>query len=445
MNLRDRLNAQFRTPSNPVSRPVDPAESPGATRARLDRLFQPGRNETGEPEATRDPLPIEAALPGEVVSTPAGPVYRIERRMPLTTGWGQVRLGDVCGLDAGALIGLGRDRRFGVLAAGQLRFLDTETTGLAGGTGTYPFLIGGARVEEDDLVVTQWLLREFSEEAAALRLFGDWLAPPCGLVTFNGKSFDLPLLETRRVMNRVDGGWLELPHFDLLHPARRIWKMRLARCPLTRLERVVLGYERENDIDGALIPQVYFDYQRTGDARELARVVEHNRLDIVSMVALLAHAVKLYGAPHEHADQLPAPDLFSLGKLHHGDGNRTLGRDCMETAVRSGLEDVQEAAALHQMARAHRQAGEHERAAEVWQRLTQIAPEDPVAYIELAKHHEHNTGDWAAALTWVEKALRTPAGEDPDGQAALAHRAARLRRKQTGERAPRSRRRATEE
>jgi tetratricopeptide (TPR) repeat protein len=197
--------------------------------------------------------------------------------------------------------------------------------------------------------------------------------------------------------------------------------MRLVQCALQRLEQHVLGVEREGDIEGGDIPQVYFDYLRSGDARELARVVEHNRLDILSMVALLAHAVALY---RETPADLPAPDLFSLGRIRHGHGDREAGRECMSRAVDSGLEEGQEAQALWLMARAHRQAGEFEQAVAAWQRLVALVPEDPQAYVELAKHHEHRTGDLAQALEWVRRARRA-AGESPD----LDRRETRIRRR----------------
>ncbi len=422
MNLRDRLNAHFKKNPDDVP-PEPPHEGDSRTRLKLERLLRVTRPE-GSEWATADPVPIERALPGEVVDTPAGPAFRIVRSYAPDTPWGRVRLGDYLGLDRTALARLGGDPRLSGLAPESLRFIDTETTGLAGGTGTYAFLIGVGEWKDDSVTVTQYLLRDFDEEPAVLSAFAGHLEPPAGLVTFNGKSFDLPLLETRRVMNRADGAWLDLPHFDLLHPSRRIWKLRLVQCALARLEAGVLGVERENDIDGAQIPQVYFDYLRSGDARELARVVEHNRFDILSMFALLAHAVTLY---HDAPDDLPAPDLFSLGRLHHGHGDRETGREIMSRAVDSGMEENQEAQALWHMAKAHRMAGEHDRAAEVWRRLVDLMPEDPSACVELAKHHEHRTGDLEQALEWVQRAKRA-AGDLPE----LEHREARIRRKMGG-------------
>ncbi len=472
MDLRDRLNAHFK---KSAPRAPEPAPEPKETRRRLERLLRAVSGEAaaeepapevssdaGDPAAgaereagggrpahaideeivgrarrtgaedpcpdLRDPLPVERAVPGEEFPTPRGRAFRIVRRWPIDTAWGGVRFREFLDVDRAALARLGKDPRLADVPLEGFRFVDTETTGLAGGTGTYAFLVGVGEVRRDEVVLTQYLLRDFEEEGALLHALGGHFEPPAGLVSFNGKAFDLPLLETRRVMNRADGCWIELPHFDLLHPARRIWKLRLVQCALTRLEAGVLGVEREADIEGSRIPEVYFDYLRSGDARELARVVEHNRLDILSMVALLAHAVSLYGRPEEHADRLPPSDLFSLGRLHHVQGDRDRGREVMDRAVRSGLEESQEAQVLWLMAKAHRQAGEWERAVEAWERLVSLAPDDPAPYVELAKHYEHRGNRLDLALEWVARAKQS-AGASGVGLAALEHREARLRKK----------------
>src|SRR6202140_1174071 len=170
-------------------------------------------------------------------------------------------------------------------------FLDTETTGLSGGTGTYAFLIGLAWWDAGGLQVEQLFLRDFSEEHSLLHELAARLAERPVLVTFNGKSFDWPLLENRFTMTRA----IKVPqlaaHLDLLHPARALWKLRLGSVRLVELERHVLdaerpGWHRGDDVASALIPQFYFDYLRGGTTDPLAGVVKHNQMDLRGLAAL---------------------------------------------------------------------------------------------------------------------------------------------------------------
>ncbi len=166
-------------------------------------------------------------------------------------------------------------------------FLDTETTGLSGGTGTVAFLLGLAYVENDELFVEQIFLPSYGEEVPMLRYLRERIESADVIVSFNGKSFDWPLLRTRFVMNRVAPP-RQIPHCDLLHVARRIHKERLSDMRLQTIERDVLGLERIGDIEGALIATVFGHFLRTGDGEGVRRVVEHNEQDVLSMVALLA-------------------------------------------------------------------------------------------------------------------------------------------------------------
>ncbi|MEJ2049255.1 MAG: ribonuclease H-like domain-containing protein, partial [Calditrichota bacterium] len=176
-------------------------------------------------------------------------------------------------------------------------FIDLETTGLSGGTGTFAFLVGLGHIELDHVVVRQYLLPDFQYEWLMLKLvennFGDF----SHLITFNGKSFDVPLLRTRFVMNRMESSLDQLQHIDLLHASRRLWKRRLTSCDLQNLEFAILGQTRVNDIPGEMIPQLYFEYIRKRNANLLRDVLEHNYHDIVNLVLLTIHVAGVVNDP----------------------------------------------------------------------------------------------------------------------------------------------------
>ena len=222
-------------------------------------------------------------------------------------------------------------RLVGVAPAAPHAYLDTETTGLAGGTGTYAFLVGAALVEGDRLVVRQYFMRDFDDEPALLTALEPLLARAAAIVTFNGAGFDLPLLETRFILARRR--WpASLAHLDLLRPARRVWTGWLPDCRLSTLESAVLGLAREDDVPGGLIPLLYFDYLRTRRAGPLRRIFEHNRSDVLSLVAL----VGWFGRALLDGSSVRPEELAGLGRLWEPfDLERSLA--CYRGALGAGL------------------------------------------------------------------------------------------------------------
>jgi len=192
-------------------------------------------------------------------------------------------------------------------------FLDTETTGLAGGSGTCAFLIGVGRITPKGFRVCQYFMRDFAEEASSLSALEEDLASATTLVTYNGKTFDLPLLETRFRMARKKPHFMKLPHLDLLHGARRLWRLRYESCKLTALEAEVLGIEREGDVPGFLIPPIYFDFVRNGIADQLAPVFHHNALDIVSLACLTSIVPWVFRDPLQ-TNLTHGGEMISLGR-----------------------------------------------------------------------------------------------------------------------------------
>src|SRR5437667_8766191 len=257
------------------------------------------------PRAAAEPL--ERVVGGELVETGAGSLLVVRREYPLAHRHGGVPLDGVRRAPLDVLARVARVEGDG-LAAERLLFLDTETTGLAGGTGTYAFLVGAGWIEGDAFVVTQHFMRDLDEEPALLAALAPLLERAGGVVTFNGAGFDLPLLETRFVLARRRWPAM-LPHLDLLRPSRRVWTGCFDDCRLGTLEREVIGLEREDDVPGALIPALYFDFLRSRRAAPLARVFDHNRHDVLSLVALLGW----FGRALASHDHLGAEDLAGLG------------------------------------------------------------------------------------------------------------------------------------
>jgi uncharacterized protein YprB with RNaseH-like and TPR domain len=383
--------------------------------------------------------PIEQCVEGEVSRNVLGEFFLARQTLPFGRPYGSSRIGDVAFADLSPL---------NLFLPGQtlpesssILYLDTETTGLAGGTGTCAFMIGMGRAEGSGFRVQQYFLRELTEEKAALRALEDALASCEAVVTFNGKTFDLPLLETRYRLARMRSPFERLIHLDLLHPARRMWKLRLESCELKRLEREVLAVNRHGDVDGADIPRLYFDYLRGGNARGLEAVFYHNALDIVTLAALAAALSEnlRQGGENGVAD---GRDLFSLSRIFHcaGESDRAVAACCK--ALDRGLPESIEPRALAHLAAQHKRQGNYRAAAELWRELVRReTPDSIAAYEQLAIYYEHRERDVAKAVEFAEAALDRLRGQPNSCLAGrrLSHRLNRLRRKasfqtQSGER-----------
>src|SRR2546425_1775307 len=291
-------------------------------------------------------------------------------------------------------------------------FLDTEPTGLAGGTGTYAFLIGLAWWDAGGLQAEQFFMRDFAEEHALLHELSQRVAERPVLVTFNGKSFDWPLLENRFTMTRSIAVPKLEAHLDLLHPARALWKLRLGSVRLVELERHVLdaprlGWHRENDVSSALIPQFYFDYLRGGPAEPLAGVVRHNQMDLRGLAALFGKISTLLanGQPRPETPE-EALDLFSLSRFLHRRGERVRAQAACEQALASGLPAAFRPPASRELAILAMRQKDYARAATLWEDLI-AHPEDVLRACErLAIHYEHRVRDAARAADYTRLGLK---------------------------------------
>jgi len=372
---------------------------------------------------------IEEYVEGQVERNRAGEFFRARQALPFGRPYGRLRIGDVSTAD---LSPLGLFFEEAVLPEpSRLVYLDTETTGLAGGTGTCAFLIGIGAIEGSQFVVRQFFLRDYPEEKAALVALAEVLKAYDGVVTFNGKTFDVPLLETRYSLSRLKSPFNGLLHLDLLHPARLVWKLRLESCQLTNLEKEILGISRKGDVPGSEIPGIYFDYLRTGDARGLQPVFYHNALDIVTLAALTLQMAQAIG-DGGMATLKSSLDLFGLSRLFERFGALEQSISTCERALATGLPQSVESRALWQLASQHKRRRQYEQAAEVWMELARRSDAFAIeALEELAIYYEHRRRNVTAALEFVESAmlrLGTSARGDFDGQ-RFAHRYARLKKK----------------
>ena len=309
----------------------------------------------------------------------------------------------------------------------RLLFLDTETTGLSGGAGTLAFEIGLGFIEGRGMVVRQYVMRDYNEEAAMLLDIASLLPRFDTLVTFNGKSFDIPLLESRMVMNRIRVPLTQWPHLDLLHACKRVYKLRLGRCNLAALEEAVLGETRTDDLPGAQVPQRYFDYLKTREFALLEDVLRHNRQDVVSLAALTGHLCSAFRAPEQLAH---AEDVFGVGKTLLRGGHTEEGRRCMRILGRSSMSPQ----ARMVLSTSYKRSREWAQSVQVWTDMIARGEGGTWPYVELAKYYEHVERDYARALRYAGGALSralnlTPLAGDEAELAALRRRVERLKRK----------------
>ncbi len=404
----------------------------GAIRSRLERLRRSGELQGASRTGTKPTQLRQGFLfPGEEEEHDlgVGRCYLRELQIPLGQSHGRGRLAEALHC-RGEILGLldktcdWRDFH----AAGAL-FLDTETTGLSGGTGTWVFLIGLGWFENDSFILRQYFLRHPGEEKAMLTHFTNTASRFNTLITFNGRAFDLPLIQSRQVLAGLARRTEPELHLDLLHCSRRLWKERLPSCSLRSLEEALLGLKRYGDIPGEEIPAVYFNYLRRGETARLKQVFQHNVLDILSMVTLLAQVAR---AAAGEAVEHPA-DFYSLGRLYLEAGETEHATRCFARSAQCGDERLEQAA-LRQLAAIHKKQGRWHEAAKLWRELIRRRSHDLSPYVELAKYYEHQAKEYEAALETVAQALsrarqrRGPASGELS-LPALQHRLARLRRK----------------
>jgi uncharacterized protein YprB with RNaseH-like and TPR domain len=383
-----------------------PGRQEGDDRSRLHqrlRRLSGERSTRRKKKSTPVPSSVAGGL-GKPVNTPSGPAYLIEQLYTQDYEHGSSTLGDLLRFEPAMAARVAQDPGLGELEPRDLIFLDTETTGLAGGAGTLVFLVGLGQFTPDGFQLRQYFLRDPAQEHAMLLALQSSLEGGAAFVTFNGRTFDLPLLEMRyQIAVRLAPGLTARPHLDLLYPSRRLWRRALTDCRLGTLEKEVLGVERtEDDVPGALIPGMYLDYLRSGDLRDMERVVYHNAVDILSLVALTGEVLTRHKAGV--ISDLSGAEALGIARWHQNQGHADPAEAAFRAALESGDDKLRLEALRHFSAHLKRldrrtEAIEH---LEQWHALD---PGDPHPCIELAKYYEWHAHELELAKEWAEKAL----------------------------------------
>jgi len=461
MDLSSRLRAIVKSgPAKPIPPPLSER---GAVPSRPGELtYEP---DTGRYEAAMDVAQVGAVLGGVPVETPFGRCLAVDRRYEGDRWHGSIRIGDCEVEDLRALAILDPSLDVSLTArghtpAGPLRtfprtiFIDLETTGLSGGAGTVAFLVGCGFFDLGAFQVRQFLLTSHSAERALLWAVADFFKGTGLIVTYNGKSFDVPVMETRWLFHRLQMPLEGVPHLDMVHPARRLWRPRAGAgegddggCRLGTLERNLFNMNRVGDVGGFEIPSRFFRFLRSGDPRPLEAVLEHNRLDLVSLAAVMARGLELTRSGHLGCRD--STEALALGRIyeraaagHLVDDSRAV-LECAASCYRRGAEsraaDVR-GEALYRLALWHRREHRFVEAAAIWREVLELTEPRGVrrmvgmralrrfAAEALAVHHEHRDRDLDSAR---ELALFALEEAEADGRVAdgVRHRLARLDRK----------------
>lgn len=423
MSVRDRLS---RLTGESARKPEisSKSETINELRRKIDEIVS--RRERLVQPAVIPPrgkgVPLEQAVSGEEVQMSAGRFFFSRSCFEGADHHGRYRVRDLPSLGMEAAGILASCRELACLKPEDALFLDTETTGLAGGTGTFPFLIGLGWFEQGNFVTCQLFARDFSEEKAMLSFLCETAAERRFLVTFNGRAFDVNLLSARFILSRLPDPLSPMPHLDLLHPSRRLLSHRLENCRLATLEHAVLGFRRQGDIPGMEIPQRYFDWLRRKDGRLMEDVFRHNRFDIVSMASLALHLTCLLegkGDEETHHGDILSTARFLYERGHGGPALR----------MYEFLLDSPDFHAAMQARRAlsllHKKAGRWEQAVSLWEEMLERDPFDVFAVEELAKWCEHRKKDYGRAAGLVRALLDGRRPEEAERR-SLEHRLQRL-------------------
>lgn len=381
--------------------------------ARIDRKWtadapRPQSGAAPAPQRVLDLRPgryfVEELMSGEVVQTACGEHFETEKLFERHRRHGSMDISNLHELPPDLLNSLSD----GAIASShptRWAFLDTETTGLAGGAGTYAFLIGVGSIEPAGFRLRQFFMRDFGEEPSLLRRLSEHLAQFDVLITYNGKVYDQPLLETRFRMARARHPFERMEHLDLLFGARRLWKLRLESCRLVELENRILGVEREGDLPGEMIPYYYFEYLRTQQAFKLVPIFHHNAIDILSLACLTAIVPFAFRAPEETAFRHGA-DIIGLARWVLQAGRHEEALRLFRRALDLGLPDDLLFRTLWDIATMEKRLGRADAALAVFTDLAGSRNAYRLrALRELAIHYEHRERNYAMALEMTCSAL----------------------------------------
>src|SRR5574340_268036 len=379
-----------------------------ALRRRIARIDKKWAEKPPAPAPPDDLRPVryhvENVISGEVVSTAEGEHFETTRLWELHRRHGSMDISSLLELPGDLLDSLS-EGAIPVSHPCRWAFLENATTGLVGGTGTYAFLVGVGHIAEDGFRLRQFSMRDYAEEGSLLARLSDYLAQFDVLITYNGKTYDQPLLETRYRMARTRHPFARMEHLDLLFGARRLWKLRLESCRLVDLENQILGVERQGDLPGEMIPYYYFEYLRTKQAFRLAPIFPHNAIDILSLACLTGVVPFAFRSPEQAALRHGA-DLIGLARWVLAADRREEALRLFRRAVDLGLPDDLLFRTLLDIGLLEKRMGN---SAAALAAFTDLAASRNLhrgrAYEELAKYYEHHERNYTMALEWTRGAL----------------------------------------
>ena len=393
--------------------------------ARIDRKYA-NAMPASSPPVRIEPAPqkyfLEEWLAGEEVRTPAGAHFETERLWSSHRRHGSLYISALKELPDDLLDALSGGTA-PASAPARWAFLDTETTGLAGGAGTYAFLIGVGRITPEGFRLRQFFMREPAEESSLLHRLTEYLSEFDTLITYNGRTYDQPLLETRYRMARAGAPFARMEHLDLLTGARRLWKLRFDSCRLVDLENQILGVEREGDLPGDMIPYVYFDYLRTREVWRIVPILHHNAVDILSLACLTGIVPWAFRDP-ENAPLTHGAEMVGLARWLLAAEQPEKALVLFRRAIDKGLRDDLMFRTLWDIARLEKKVGREDAALAICSELASCRNAfRQKALEELARHYEHRQRNYAMALEVTLSALLH--GESD----ALLRRRARLEKR----------------
>ncbi len=359
------------------------------------------------------------------------PVQVIENSYPLGVRYGHIPIALGLEITGSVLSFLGRDELFGNLDLSSAVFIDLETTGLSGGTGTLPFLTGLGYFRDDRFWVIQYFLGEMAEEGRLIRDLGRFFEEMNfrSVVSYNGKAYDLPLLETRFILNKIPFPLGDLPHLDFLFSARNLWKHKYDNCRLFHLAREIVQADRGEDIPSAEIPLRYFQYIRTGDISLVDPILYHNQEDILSLLGIIVAGAVLVDRHHQspEGEEADAMDLYGVARLYERAGDTSASAALLERALEGRLTMETSLSAKKKLASHFKKSKDWSRAITLWQQAT--GDDEPHSFRELAMYYEHKEKNYEEAIRIAEEGLALSMERSLSLQKDFEKRIDRLRRK----------------
>ena len=392
------------------------------TKEKLERLISLTRKEKTERDRKKITVPEPQAQP---------PFQIFENHYLLRTRYGKATLSSGLKVRSDVLRALSREPEFSDRDLSTALFLDLETTGLSGGSGVVPFLVGLGYYRDHRFHVRQFFLGDLAAEEQMIRDLGQFFTEMDfrSVVTFNGKGFDLPLLETRFILCRQNLPISGLPHLDFLFPARSLWSHQQESCRLFHLAREILGADREEDIPSAEIPARYFEYLRTGDFSSMEPVLYHNQEDILSLLGVvIVGSGFLAEVPEEEAEfVVGAMDLFGVAKILEKTGELQKSALFIRRALEGSLSDDVALVAKKKLASHFKKAQDWEKAIELWREMT--LQDQLSSFRELAMYFEHRARDYEKAKAIAEEGLALAMQLSRTYESDFSHRIERLKAK----------------